>query len=329
MIAGDLFEEDYVSISDLKDLNHKFSTLGKTSVIIGAGNHDPIVDSNAKYKLIQWAQNVTIMDVSMETVTLSDCKVKIHGFSWDKLYLPAFSGASLETNSTDFDMADDDYAHILMLHGDVYNKSEYLYIDPSILEGKGFDYVALGHIHKHDFVRPWMAYPGSLEPMDFSETGKHGFIEGHIQMTQDKAKVTEATFKPFAKRSFHIVEVMIQGDMAQERIIDEITKTIKATQDGGDMTKDMYRIVLEGYVGTDVELDMTYIESTLQDVVYYLEIRDKTQIDLDLDQLRSDYEGTLIGAYIEHIEKMAIDSDLKEEALYEGLRILLREQVMS
>lgn len=95
------------------------------------------------------------------------------------------------------------------------------------------------------------------------------------------------------------------------------------------MTKDMYRIVLEGYVGTDVELDMTYIESTLQDVVYYLEIRDKTQIDLDLDQLRSDYEGTLIGAYIEHIEKMAIDSDLKEEALYEGLRILLREQVMS
>lgn len=41
----------------------------------------------------------------------------------------------------------------------------------------GFDYIAMGHIHKPQQVIPGLAaYAGALEPTDKNDTGKHGFI---------------------------------------------------------------------------------------------------------------------------------------------------------
>ena len=52
----------------------------------------------------------------------------------------------------------------------------------SLLEKSGFDYIAMGHIHKPQQVIPGLAaYAGALEPTDKNDTGKHGFIRGEIQ----------------------------------------------------------------------------------------------------------------------------------------------------
>ena len=45
----------------------------------------------------------------------------------------------------------------------------------------GYDYIALGHIHKPAAVeKNQIYYAGSLEPTDKNDTGKHGFIRGEI-----------------------------------------------------------------------------------------------------------------------------------------------------
>ena len=48
----------------------------------------------------------------------------------------------------------------------------------------GFDYVALGHIHKLDYnteENQRIIYPGSTISMGFDELGKHGFIVGELK----------------------------------------------------------------------------------------------------------------------------------------------------
>lgn len=329
LIAGDLFEEDYVSISDLKDMNHRFGTLTHTKVVIGAGNHDPVIDDKSCYKLIQWSANVHLFGTEFSSISFDELNTEIHSFSWDRKHLPPFEGTVLPA-------LDQDRHHILMLHGDAYGQGDYLSITPSDLEQAGYDYVALGHIHKADFIRPWMAYPGSPEPLDFSEDGDHGFIEGTVGET--------AAFVPFAKRAFHTLTVQVSGDMTYEAIKDSIGAVLTAFISGEkshveedvhagsytstkDHATDMYRIILEGYLDSQVILDMSALKASFSEMVHYIEFRDETQADLDIEVLKRDYKDTLIGAYITYMEDLNEDADIKTEALYEGLRILLKEQV--
>lgn len=310
-IAGDLFEEDYMTIGDLKDMNHRFGNLSKTKILIGAGNHDPVVDDKAFYKLIQWSDNVYLFGENIEIYEDATLQLKVHSFSWNKKHLPALDVATLPS-------LEEGFSHVLMLHGDAYGDSDYLSFKPDALVAKGYDYIALGHIHKPDFVRDNMAYPGTLEPLDFSETGPHGFVEGTID---DKG--CHATFKPFAKRQFHVLDLEVDGEMTLESIKDQLVAMVVSISD-----TDMVRIHLEGYLSSDVEMDTDYLVDALEAVVYYAEIKDNTELDLDIERLRKDYEGSLIGAYIEHIQALELDEAIKKEALYEGLKIMLREQVM-
>lgn len=311
LIAGDLFEDDYVSISDLKDMNHKFSTLTATKVCIGAGNHDPVIDGNSCYNLIRWCENVHLFGTSMDSILAVNDQVKVHSFSWDQKYLEAFTTDTIN-------ILDKDVHHILMLHGDVYTKNDYLYIDPTLVEPLGFDYIALGHIHKMDFVRANMAYPGSPEPMDFSETGEHGFIEGEID-----SNGLRATFVPFSKREFRVVEVQVDGKKAFEAVKESVKEVLQKMP-----KEDLYRVRLIGLLDSEIELDLGELKSSLQGTVHYIEIINKTMPDLNIEQLRSDYAGTLIGAYIDYMNGLDDDAELVSSALYEGLLILLREQVI-
>lgn len=53
--------------------------------------------------------------------------------------------------------------------------------DVRVLEKSGFDYIALGHIHKPQTLRKnRIIYPGALEPVDKNDTGGHGYVKGEI-----------------------------------------------------------------------------------------------------------------------------------------------------
>ena len=50
------------------------------------------------------------------------------------------------------------------------------------IAASGFDYIALGHIHKPQIlIRDNAAYAGALEPVDRNDLGDHGYIEGHLE----------------------------------------------------------------------------------------------------------------------------------------------------
>jgi len=68
-----------------------------------------------------------------------------------------------------------------------------------------FQYVALGHVHKHQFLHhdPPVVYPGSIERVDFSEEKEE---KGFMWVELDPQRVT-AQFMPLPARAFRTVRV--------------------------------------------------------------------------------------------------------------------------
>lgn len=82
----------------------------------------------------------------------------------------------------DFPERDDNGLWIGMAHASVLGAQQaekaYKYLPTTLeaLESKRYDYFALGHIHKRQFLKPNIAYAGSHEPMDITEIGPRGGI---------------------------------------------------------------------------------------------------------------------------------------------------------
>ena len=78
-------------------------------------------------------------------------------------------------------------------------------LPPTTLMPEGVDYVALGHVHKHQAVRtqPPMVYPGSIERIDFGEINE---TKGYVMVTLT-GKAAEWSFHPLPARRFVHIQV--------------------------------------------------------------------------------------------------------------------------
>lgn len=67
------------------------------------------------------------------------------------------------------------------LNGTNNVEKQYNAIQKYTLDRIGFDYVALGHIHKNNYTSiERIVYPGSTVSIGFDEPGKHGMVCGEI-----------------------------------------------------------------------------------------------------------------------------------------------------
>jgi exonuclease SbcD len=95
----------------------------------------------------------------------------------------------------------------------------------SLLTRPEFDYVALGHVHKHQNLNssndPPVIYPGSIERVDFSEETED---KGYVLVEIEKGKI-QWKFCPLPARPFCTIEVDVSAqDDPQEAILKAIRK---------------------------------------------------------------------------------------------------------
>lgn len=77
----------------------------------------------------------------------------------------------------------------------------------SLLARPCFDYVALGHVHRHQILseQPYIVYPGSIERVDFSEEKEE---KGYI-LAQVERGHTQIEFCPLPVRKFQTISVNV------------------------------------------------------------------------------------------------------------------------
>ena len=165
LVAGDLFERLYFSSKDFDRLFKIFENFGKDIYYV-TGNHD-YFDSYNTIFLNNKPNNLHIF--TEENLSLFEKEnIRVYGLSYkDRIY----------KNDFPYDLKlDKEFFNILLAHGDIGpSPTNYLDLDPARLQEIGFDYVALGHIHKAANIYN-IYYPGSTEPHDFSDIYDYGYI---------------------------------------------------------------------------------------------------------------------------------------------------------
>jgi exonuclease SbcD len=99
-----------------------------------------------------------------------------------------------------------------------------------------FDYIALGHIHKHQVLNenPPVVYAGSLERLDFGEADdEKGFYLVEIGPDETSRRQVKFDFHPLEGRRFVTVSVKIEPDD-----IEPTSTVLKAVSEKSDAIKD-------------------------------------------------------------------------------------------
>lgn len=298
LIAGDLFHRQPL-LRELREVNALFRKLSKTKVVLCAGNHD-YLKKDSYYRTFQWENHVhMILSEQMTVVDLPEIKTAVYGFSY---HAKEVGGKPYLTNKGPRRCE----AEILLLHG---GDEKHVPVKKDELAALGYDYIAMGHIHKPgSLITGRAAYAGALEPIDKNDTGAHGYIRGEI--ISGKCKIQ---FVPFALREYIHAEVAVTGEMRGSDLRREIQKTVEK---GG--TQNIYKIILKGFRSPDVLFDLQVMD-TYGNVT---EIVDDTKPSYDYGKIKRQNSDNILGKLIGQLEVYDEDS-VQYRAMCEGVQVLL------
>lgn len=177
VIAGDVFDDEVRSLKGQWALSKAFERLGEygIEVYMSHGNHDPHVSDTA----FTYPDNVHLFGPSGDTFTYESKegeRVRLSGFSYPERAFSRRAVSMFPERSPDTDW------QIGVLHGQetgVKDHAPYAPFTVSELLPLGYDYWALGHIHKRMTLssQPPVIYPGSMQGTNRKESGDKGYLD--------------------------------------------------------------------------------------------------------------------------------------------------------
>jgi DNA repair exonuclease SbcCD nuclease subunit len=303
LIAGDLFHRQPL-VKELKEVNYCFGKLTTAQVVLMAGNHD-YIGVRSYYQDFIWEERVHMfLGDTPDRIVLPELNTEIYGFSYCKRDISEPLYDHLKPMNRD-------RINILLAHG---GDERDIPINRRRIAEAGFDYVALGHIHKPELISQNMAYSGSLEPLDKNETGERGYILGEITEDFSGGRQTKINFIPSSLREYKYITLPVTPDTTNGALLDQAREAIM--QKG---SRHIYRILLQGMRDESIQFDQQAI-CQLGNVI---EITDQSVPDYDFDVLYRENEDNIIGQFIRRIRESEKQDEVTRKALYYGIEALL------
>lgn len=283
-ISGDLYDQEYIRETSISFLNDLFKQIPNTNIYIAPGNHDPYL-KNSFYATYAWNNNVKIFTNVVEKVEKDDVNIYGYGFNSFEMNDNQLENINIENK---------DKINILITHGDL-NESKYNPIKLNELKEKGFDYVALGHIHKRD-DKTNIVYPGSLISLGFDELGEHGMVAGEINNKELNKK-----FIKIDEREFVEYELDVSNILSEEELIEKINNI--------EGENKLFKIILVGYRNFPININIKLINKNI------IKIKNNTKIKVEYKENNSTLKGLFIKKLNERKNNNLIDEKTYEEIL--------------
>lgn len=301
-ISGDFFHRQPLA-GDLKEVNDLFTTIPDVHVVIIAGNHDRIRNNSALLSFT-WASNVSyLMGKELESVCFKEINTEVYGFSYHTSEIP-------ENRLDHLKVPNNGHIHVLLGHG---GDANHIPFDKEAVSNLDFSYIAMGHLHKPEIIfENRMAFAGSLEPLDKTESGMHGMMVGEIN--EVTRMVSSLKFVPMAKLQYISLVVNVTTATTNTELAMKITQEI---QNRGP--ENIFRFRIRGMRAPDISFHLDMLSTRFK----VMEVLDESEPQYDFSALFAEHPSDMIGFFIQSLQKPEM-SPVEKKALYYGINALLR-----
>lgn len=240
LIAGDLYDGDWKDHNTGLFFAARMGRLSKAGikVFIVSGNHDAASQITKNMPL---PDNVTLFSARKpQSVKLDDLGVIIHGQSYS-------SRAVTENLASQYPQNDSNYFNIGLLHTSLTGREGHEDYAPCTLDelkSKGYDYWALGHVHKREIVSedPWIVFPGNIQGRHIKETG----AKGATLVTVEEGRITEVEERELDVLRWATCRVDLSECETSDMVYDAVRQDFEQEIDQADGKTLALRLVLTG-----------------------------------------------------------------------------------
>ncbi len=320
LIAGDIFDNLSVNKTTLYFIKNCFERIQKIKVFISPGNHDPF-NEKSFYSIVEWPENVHIFKGQMENVVLGELNTVVWGAGFNT---PHVNKSLLKEVKRV-----DGYNNIMVIHGEITSSrdgNDYNPITEDEIAKSNMDYVALGHRHKFSEVKKadntYYSYSGCPQGRGFDELEDKGIV-----FLELKDGFVESKFIRTSIRNYYEREIDIKGCFGHNEIKNKIVNEIPNSH----RKNNYYKIILKGQVSEEFTISEEILEELLKNEFYFVKIIDRSEIELDINELIKGY--SLKSIFAKKIYKKLQEAQTEEEreiinlALKMGLQSISGDEV--
>ena len=248
LLVGDLYDGDWKDYNTGLYFVERMGRLRDASirVFIVAGNHDA---ASQITKHLRLPDNVTLFSTRKpERVVLDDLGVSICGQGFA-------TRAVTDDISQDYPQGDPQLLNIGLLHTCLDGKPGHEPYAPCTVDGlrsKGYQYWALGHVHKREEVSrdPWIVFPGNIQGRHIREIGP----KGCTLVTVDGGEIVEVAHRDLDVMRWSIRELDVSATETVDDIYEQVREGLQLALDAAEGRPVAVRLVLYGACSAHLKL---------------------------------------------------------------------------
>lgn len=240
LISGDLYDGNWKDYNTGLFFASRMGRLSKAGikVFIVSGNHDAASQITRAMPL---PENVTLFSPRKpKSVKLENLGVIIHGQSYSFRVMT-------ENLASQYPRNDSGYFNIGLLHTSLTGREgheDYAPCSLDDLNSKGYEYWALGHVHKREVVSqdPWIVFPGNIQGRHIRETGP----KGATLVTVEDGQIIEVEERELDVLRWAVCRLDMSQCETSDGVYDAVRQAFEQELDNADGRTLAIRLILTG-----------------------------------------------------------------------------------